>query len=39
MKAATVKKFAEKGHFNQVEFPELIEDIKNLFISKWPRKM
>ena len=27
---AMVKEFTDRGHFNQEEFPELVEDIKNL---------
>lgn len=27
---ATIKQFTDRGHFNQEEFPELVEDIKNL---------
>ena len=30
---AMVKEFTDRSHFNQLEFPELIEDIKNLPVN------
>lgn len=36
LKSAIIKIFNNKGHFNQLRFPELVKDIKNLYPDQDP---